>query len=96
MVTPAAMVHMLRVTSAQCPTTQIGTTSPPRATATPLQVLLVIVQETIQEMHTIMELATPSILAHAEDSITTIVGATRLMFQNETYGNVNEDLIKII
>ena len=80
------MVHMLRATSALCPTIQIGTTSPPRATATPIQVQLGIVQGTILEMHTIMELDTRSILAHEEDNITTTVGATRPMFQNGTCG----------
>ena len=51
------MALMFRVMSAQCPTTQTGTTSPLKVTAIHLQVQQVIVQETIQETHTIMELA---------------------------------------
>jgi hypothetical protein len=81
---------MFRAMSARCPMTLTGITSPPRATAIHLQVQQVIAQETIQEMLTIMELATPSIPVHVEDSIITIVMDIRLMFRNETYGNYEE------
>ena len=77
---------MLRATSALCPTTQTGTTSPQRATATPIQVQLGIVQGTIQEMHTIMEPDTRSILVHEEDSITTTVTDIKPTFQNGICG----------
>lgn len=90
MVTPAAMALMFRVMSAQCPTTQTGTTSPPRETAIPSQVQPAIGPEIIRAAHTIMELATPSILVHVEGSITTTAMDIRLMFRNETYGNVND------
>ena len=84
------MALTFRVMSAQCPTAQIGTTSRPRATVTPLQVQPAIGPEIIRAAHTIMELATPSILVHVEDSITTTAMDIRLMFRNETYGNVND------
>ena len=66
------------------------TTSPLKVTAIHLQVQQVIVQETIQETHTIMELVTQSILVPVEDSITTTAMDTRPTFQNETYGNYEE------
>ena len=43
-------------------------------------------QETIQETHTIMELATQSILVHAEGSITTTAMDARPMFQRGACG----------
>ena len=43
-------------------------------------------QETIQETRTIMELATQSILVHAEDSITTTVTDIKPTFQNGICG----------
>ena len=86
MVTPAAMALMFRVMSAQCPTTQTGTTSRPRATVTPLQVQPAIGPGTILAMHTIMELVTPSIQVHEEDSTTTTAMVIRPMFQRGTCG----------
>ena len=86
MVTPAAMALMFRVMSAQCPTTQTGTTSPPRETAIPSQVQLAIEPEIIQAAHTIMEQATQSILVHAEGSITTTATDIRPTFQRGTCG----------
>ena len=80
------MALMFRVMSAQCPTTQTGTTSPPRETAIPSQVQLAIEPEIIQAAHTIMEQATQSILVHAEGSITTTAMDARLMFQRGTCG----------
>ena len=80
------VVLMLRAMSAQCPTTLTGTTSPLKVTAIHLQVQQVIVQETIQETHTIMELATQSILVHAEGSITITAMDIRPTFQRETCG----------
>lgn len=87
MATLEAMALMFRIMSAQCPTTQIGITSRPRATVTPSQARQAIVQETIQETHTIMELATQSIQVHVEDSTTTTATVIRPMFQRETCGN---------
>ena len=81
------MALTFRATCAQCPTAQTGTTSRPRATATPLQVLPAIGPGIIRAAHTIMELATPSIQVHEEDSITTIAMATKSTSPNETYGN---------
>jgi hypothetical protein len=75
---------------AQCPTAQTGITSPPRATAIHLQDRLAIVPEIIRAVHTTMELATASILVHAEGSITITAMGTRPTFQNETYGNYEE------
>jgi hypothetical protein len=72
--------------SAPCPTARTGITSQPRETAIPSQVQLAIEQETIQEMHTIMELVTQSILVHVEDSTTTIVTAIKPTFQREPFG----------
>ena len=84
------VVLMLRAMSALCPTTQTGTTSQPKATAIHSQVLPAIEPEIILEAHTIMERDTPFIQVHAEDSITTTAMDIRLMFRNETYGNVND------
>ena len=86
----------LTVMFAQCPTTPTGTTSPRKATVILLQVQPAIEPEIIQAAHTTTELATPSIRVHAEGSTTTTAMDIRPTFQNETYGNVNEDLIKII
>ena len=86
MVTPAPMELTFRVMSAQCPTTQTGTTSQPLATAIHLQGQLVIVQETIPAVHTIMELAIPSIQVPAEGSIITIATDIRPTFQRGTCG----------
>ena len=90
MATPEVMALTFRVMSARCPTAQIGTTSPLKVTATPLQVQPAIGPEIIRAAHTIMEQATPSILVHVEDSITITAMDIRLMFRNETYGNVND------
>ena len=90
------MVHMLRATSALCPTTQIGTTSPPKATAILLLVQPAIGLEIIQAVHTIMEQAIPSILVHAVDSIISTAMAIRPMFPRGIDGNVNKVLTKII
>ena len=86
MVILAAMALTFRVMFARCPTAQIGTTSRPRATVTPLQVQPAIGPEIIRAAHTIMELATPSILVHVEDSTTTIVTAIKPTFQREPFG----------
>ena len=83
------VVLMLRAMSARCPTTQTGTTSPPRATAIPLLVLQAIEPGIIIETHTIMEQDTPFIQVHAEDSITTTVEVIRPTFQREAYGKIS-------
>ena len=87
------VVLMLRAMSARCPTTQTGTTSPPRATAIHSQVLPAIEPGTILEMHTIMEQDTPFIQVHAEDSITTTVEVIRPTFQKEICGK-NQNIRK--
>jgi len=86
-----AMALMFRIMSAQCPTTQIGITSRPRATVTPSQARQAIVQETIQEMHAIMELVTQSIQVRAEDSITTTAMDIRHTYLNVIFGNCMKD-----
>ena len=90
MVILAAMALTFRVMSAQCPITRTGTTSPLEVTATPSQDQPAIEPGIIQAALTIMELATPSIRVHAEGSTTTTAMDIRLMFRNETYGNVND------
>ena len=86
MATPAAMALTFRVMSAQCRTIQIGTTTPPKAIATPSQDQPAIGPGIIRAMHTIMEQATPSIQVHEEDSITTTAMDIRPTFQRETCG----------
>jgi hypothetical protein len=76
--------------SEQSPTIRTGITSRPRATAIPSLVQPAIEPGIIQVALTIMELATPSIPVHVEDSIITIAMDIRLMFRNETYGNYEE------
>ena len=90
------VVLMFKVMSARCPTVQIGTTSPPKATAILLLVQPAIGLEIIQAVHTIMEQVIPSIQVHAEDSITTTAMAIRPMFPRGIDGNVNKVLTKII
>ena len=78
-----------RVMSALCLTVQIGITSQPRETATPLQVQPAIGPEIIRAAHTIMEQATPFIQVHEEDSIITTAMGIRHIFPNVQDGNNN-------
>jgi hypothetical protein len=71
---------------ALCPTQRTGTIFPQRGTATPLPVQLAIGLEIIQAVPITMEPDTPSILAHAEGSITTTAMAIKHMSQRGTYG----------
>ena len=84
------MALTFRVMPVQCPITRTGTTSLLKVTATPSQDQPAIGPGIIQAVLTIMELATPSIPVHVEDSIITIAMDIRLMFRNETYGNYEE------
>ena len=76
--------------SARRPTARIGITSRPRATVTPSQVQRAIEPEIIQAVHTIMELVTPSIQVHVEDSIITITTGIKPTFPNATCGDYEE------
>ena len=84
------MAPTFRAMPVQCPITRTGTTSPLEVTVTPSQDQPAIGPGIIQAVHTFMEQAIPSILVHVEDSITTTAMDIRLMFRNETYGNVND------
>ena len=88
--TPAAMAPTFRVTSVQCPITRTGTTSPLEVTVTPSQDQPAIEPGIIQAALTIMELATPSIQVHVEDSIITITTGIKPTFPNATCGDYEE------
>jgi hypothetical protein len=76
--------------SAQCPITRIGITSRPRETVIPSLVQPAIEPGIIQVALTIMELATPSIQVHVEDSIITITTGIKPTFPNATCGDYEE------
>lgn len=79
-----------RAMSEQCPTIRTGITSRPRETVIPSLVQPAIEPGIIQVALTIMELATPSIQVHAEDSITITAMDIRHTYPKEIYGNYEE------